>query len=338
MDSTAPARGSATAEYLDGAVLGLSLPRGPLAARAAQQAPPHDQVPVRNTALATDLGVVRVGTGTLEAHANWTEAMTCATQPGSAAEAHASLLDVTVLPGALGSVLHASQNLRSRTSTALIARDNRAASAARAEAGLSELDFIGGTVTARVLRQPALHVIATGSKDTSSVDYAAAVIEGTAPGLGARRLDMPGQTLDIPVSATGLTSLLAGLPLGLAARSALLRLSLGSATSASTDRQVTATATALRLQLLATSSPASVSAEAQELADTSSTLLDVSIGLLSASATAPHRVATAPPSCDTTACQLPITGANIGVAVGMGLLILIFGRLLLVLSVRRSRP
>jgi hypothetical protein len=65
------------------------------------------------------------------------------------------------------------------------------------------------------------------------------------------------------------------------------------------------------------------------------------IGLLPATATAPPGTATpatAPPAgCGTPGCQLPLTGHNIGIATGAGILILILGRLLLVLAARRSR-
>ncbi len=385
MVSTAAVRSSAEAHYLDASVLGLALPRGPLEARVAQQAPPSAQSPTRNTALAVDLGAAKVGTGTLEAHARWTDPMTCGTQAGPAADATAALADATVLPGSSGPLLRASQNLQSRTATALVAKNNRAASAARAEIGLSKLDLIGNTVTLRVLRQPSLHVTATGHESTTTVDYQAPLLEITAPGLGTKRLETPGQSLDIPLPTTGLPSLLSNLPLNLAPPSTRLRLTLGTPTSTITSREVTASVTTLRLELLTTltstssltftspitlsstntnptsaqtsahahasthaqfSAPARTFAQARTSANAmtstrSTVLLDLSVGLLSASATAPHLVTspTSPPACGTPHCTLPVTGLNLGIAVGTGILILILGRFFLLLTTaRRSRP
>ena len=54
-------------------------------------------------------------------------------------------------------------------------RDGRqrrlAASAARADIGLSKLDLIGGTITIRIIEPPSLNVLATGRQETSAVDY-----------------------------------------------------------------------------------------------------------------------------------------------------------------------
>src|SRR5689334_2783537 len=57
MTTTAADKSTARAEYLDAAVLGLQLPRGPLEATVTQAAPPSHTEPVRNNALSVDLGI-----------------------------------------------------------------------------------------------------------------------------------------------------------------------------------------------------------------------------------------------------------------------------------------
>ncbi|GIH11257.1 hypothetical protein Rhe02_93240 [Rhizocola hellebori] len=330
MATTATVRGSAQAEYLDGSVLGLKLPRGPLEARVAQQAPPANQNPARNTALAVDLGPVgKIGAGSLEAQAQWTDPMTCGTQTGLAGQGAAAIVDAAILPGSSGAMVRASQNLQSRAATALVPKDGRAASAARAEIGLSKLELLGNAITVRVVQPPSLNAIATGRKETSSVEYHSPLLEITAPGLGTKKLDTPGQSLEIPIPTTTLSTILSGLPLRgltLGQHPTLIRLTLGTFTQTITDREVTASATSLRVELL---TPGTTH------------LLDLNIGLLTTSATAPPWAAAPtsppPPGCGTPACQLPLTGFNIGLATGAGILVLILGRFLLLLTTRRPR-
>ena len=246
-----------------------------------------------------------------------------------------------MLPGSSGAMVRASQNLYSRAATAMVGKDNRAASAARAEIGLSKLDLLGDTITVRVIQPPSLNVLATGRKETSSVDFHAPLLEISAPALGTRKLDSPGQTLDIPVPATGLSTILSGLPLPALPlpaltlpgrqQTTLVRLSIGTLDQSITDREVTASATSLRIELLSGAT------------HPESSILDLSIGLLGILlATAPPWIATPtspPPARGTPGCKLPLTGFNIGVAAGVGILILILGRLLLVLTPRRRlRP
>jgi hypothetical protein len=338
MASDEAVRSRAEAEYIDAEVLGLKLPRGPLEAKVAQIAPPTHDEPDRNNALAVDLGLARAGTGDLLAHARWADGMTCGTQVGRAGSASAALLEATVLPGAGGPMVRVSRNLSSQAATALLARDGRAASAAAAEVGLAGLELLGtgsAAVVVRVINPPQLTAVATGRKQTSTVEYQSPILEISGPGAPTQRLDAPGKTIDIPLPANmlgtvlnGLGALVQTLPVGLS-RATLLRLSLGQLQKQIGDREVVASAASLRLQLLTVSTAAAPE----------SSLLDLSIGLLSASATAPQWVEPVPagnPGCGTPACQLPKTGWKVTAAVAAGVMLFVLGRFLLVLTGRRA--
>ena len=94
----------------------------------------------------------------------------------------------------------------------------------------------------------------------------------------------------------------------------VLRLSIGSVSQRITATAVTAEAATLRVQLLGTGT----------------TLLDLGIGVLQVNAGVPVEAAPVPAPAGT----LPVTGFDVGWLIGIGLLVAIGGRLLLVLSRR----
>lgn len=329
MASDAPERSSARAEYVDASVLGVKLPRGPLEATVAQVAPPTHTEPTRNNALSMDLGVARAGTGDLLAHARWADGMSCGTQVGRAGSASAALLEAVVLPGSGGPMVRLARSLSSQAATALLARDGRAASGAAAEAGLASLELLGNSssaVTVKVIHPPQLSAVATGKAQTSTVDYRSPILEVSGPGITTRRLDAPGQTMDISLPPTVLGSVLSGLvsSLGSLGSATIIRLSLGELRKQISDRSVEASASSIRLQLLTIDQ---------------TSLLDLSIGVLHVAATAPPLAGTEPtgePGCGGPGCRLPTTGWKVTAAVGAGVLLLFLGRLLFVLTARRS--
>ncbi len=323
MATTAAQRSTARAEYLDAAVLGLQLPRGPLEATVTQVAPPGHTEPARNNALAVDLGVASAGTGDLLAHAEWADAMACGTQLGRTGSASATLLEAKVLPGAGGPMVQLSHNLSSVAWTALVPRDGHAAATADAEAGLASIQLLGNSsaaVSIRVIHAPRLVVVATGRAQSSTVDYDSPILEISGPSIPTQRLDAPGRTVDISLPPTVLNTVLSGLT---GPHASLLRISLGELDKQVGDRGVSASATSVRLQLLTVDQ---------------TSLVDLGVGVLRASAAAPQAVGTVPTGgnpCDTPDCRLPKTGWKITAAVAAGVLLFVLGRFLFVLSGRR---
>jgi hypothetical protein len=330
-----PIQSTAAADYLDAEVLGLTLPRGPLDVTVSQQAPPSNQAQVKNTALAADLGLAKLGTGDLTAHARWADGMTCGKQSGPAGAATAALVEAAILPGSKGALIEVYRNISSQAATALVQRDGRAVSAAAAEISLSSLEIAGGKVSIRVISAPQLTVYATGRKATSEVDYRAPVLEISGPSSKTQRLSNLGDSVDLELQNGLLGSILGGLRLteglGLplqAGQHSLLRISLGELTQQVTDQQVSASAASLRLQLLASGSGTSRSA-----------LADISLGQLKVSAAAPQWADTVPVDkpdpCGTTGCTLPVTGVNASLAAGTGILLFVIGRFLMVTTRNR---
>ncbi|GHJ50492.1 hypothetical protein Cs7R123_78340 [Catellatospora sp. TT07R-123] len=205
MSATNAIRSTGTARYADARLLGLRLPTGPLDGRVYQQAPPSHQDPVRNNASSVDFGVVKAGTGDLLASAKWDDGQACGTAHGPAGDASAALVDASVLPGGRGALVRAAHNASSTAMTGTLIHRGRAASAAGAEIGLTDLDLIGGTVKVEVLTPPRLKVLATGEAATSAVDYQAPLLKITAPGVGTRTLDSAHRSFEVavPFPATG---------------------------------------------------------------------------------------------------------------------------------------
>jgi hypothetical protein len=307
----ASTKATASAQGVDAALANRPL-RYP-APVAAQQAPPaRAGTQVRSTAV--DLGVVRVGTGDLRAHAE------C-----HSATASVSMLDALVLPGLDGiSVLRVPGNVNASTTVG---------TSAVAQVGLTDIRVFDGTqgrVAVKVLTEPTLTVRAGTHPD---VHYSAPALQVTLPGGTVHQLDAPGEHLDLAVSGTGtvsasgpnrtVTESLLGNPLAALGGHVpggtdlvVLRLSVGTLTRHGTGTAASADASTLRVQLL----------------ESGHTLLDLGVGVLSADATG------APVAEGTGGGTLPLTGINVGWLVGLGLLVAIAGRFLLVVSRRRGSP
>jgi hypothetical protein len=334
--STNPAHTAATARGVE-AALGNNTLTEP-APVAAQQAPPlpsgsGTQVASR----AVDLGVARVGTGNLRAKAGWQDGYRCAAVSGQTATSSVGLVDAAVLPGRGGtSLVRAPRNLSSATDLGLAVQAGRAATTANAQVGLAELRLFDGTagaVQVRVVSEPTLSVSASVR---SSVRYTSPVLDVRLPNGVTRRLDAPGARLDLAVSGTGTgvgaLPVLSGNPLAVAygalgsgssgsAGPVVLRLSVGTVAKQVTGGSVRAEAVTLRVQLLAG-------------AGSGATLLDIGLGVLSATATAPQDPAG---QGSGGGGSLPLTGVNVGWLLGIGVLLAIGGRLLLILARRHTR-
>ncbi|GFJ90073.1 hypothetical protein [Phytohabitans rumicis] len=322
-----PINAAAAARYLDAKVLGVPLPAGPLSASVYQAAPPRNTKPVTARAVHKHLGVASVGTGDLSAHA------TC-----GATRTSAALADASVLPGPAGTALvRLPENLRTHTATN--------GPEATASAGLTEVRILAGTpgeITVKVLRSATLTV-------ARKVTYSAPILQVWRPGIGKRRLDTPGQTVDVPLG--GLADLLGvleperlrgatataeagplalpGLPLPagpltgalpkVGGAGSLVRLTVGEVDTTVRDDEVRAEATTLRVQVVTRPTDG----------DGEQAVVDLAIGMLDAMVLAPRPIdrpnAPQPPAGDPGG--LPVTGANVLLAAGVGGLLLILGGL-----------
>jgi hypothetical protein len=301
------ASSSASARGIDASLAGLPL-AAPAPVAARQSPPAHGSAQVHSGAV--DLGVARVGTGDLRAVAD------CPSASGSVA-----LADATVLPGPGDSLLRVPGNVNASATVGL---------GVSARIGLTDVRLFDGTTgrtAVKVLTEPSL--TATGGT-RPDVRYSAPVLEVTLPGGQVHRLDSPSEHVDVVVSGNGvglsgpdrtiaeslpgnpLTAVTGKLPVG----AVVLRLSVGTLTRHVSGTTVTAEAAALRVQLLQ--------------GDT--TVCDIEVGVLGAEAGPAGVVEGSGAGGGGT---LPLTGLNVGVLAGIGLLIAIAGRFLLVVS--RSR-
>jgi hypothetical protein len=227
------------------------------------------------------------------------------------------------------------------------------ASTAAAELELADLRLLGGAVSVKVLKPPTLTVTATGVAATSSVTYQAPLLEISGAGIQPKTLSTPSQDIELAVPVPGVTetlaaakdlpllagnplaSLLGDLPAVGTPSLGILRLSLGDGKSSISDAGVRASASSLRIQLLVAGASSAKS----------SAVLDLGLGMLSASASAPCPPSASPPpppppsaGCGGPQCPgLPVTGMPpVAYASGAGILLLVLGRFLLLLSRRRA--
>jgi len=394
MDARKTVAARADARYAEGRLAGLKLSPLFLGSAVTQQAPPTHAKPAVYTGLTQDAGLARVGTGELSAHATWTDKMGCGKQTGPAGYSSAAVADLAVLPGSGSTALvRAPRTISSQAVTGLRSVGGKTASVAAAEIELADLRLLSETLAVKVLKAPTLTATSTGLARTSSVDYQAPVLEISGGGLPTQRLDSPSKHIDVALPASALAlpgtesaataqnlPTLGGDPLGGLLRGlnvpelgsilggatsgglalpgpgsyAMLRISLGAVTKTITDGRVTAEAASLRIQLLLCGP-----GRAQ------TTVLDLGVGLLRASATAPCENVTSSPSpspststspspapsttpvgCGGPGCGgpgsgggggLPLTGmAPVAYIVGAGVLLALAGRLLLLMARKRD--
>ncbi|MEH1123682.1 hypothetical protein [Micromonospora sp. CPCC 206061] len=201
--ANSPINAAAVARYLDAKLVGVPLPAGPLSTSVYQQAPPRNPKPAMAHAIRKDLGLVRAGTGNLIAHARGTS---CASRAGEVTSSSAQVAGAEILPGPGGTALvRLPANLRGRTSTGLTEESGAVRSIATAAAGLADIRLFAGTPTEiaiKVIKSPMLTVIAGGTASTTSVRYTSPLLEISGPGIAARRIDAPGETVDLVLPRT----------------------------------------------------------------------------------------------------------------------------------------
>jgi hypothetical protein len=159
--------------------------------------------------------------------------------------------------------------------------------------------------------------------DLNKPDATAKADQGPLPGLPALP-DVP----KLPPAADIIGAAPESLPVVGSGALSLLRLTIGDVESEITDQAVRAEAASLRLEVLAGHNKKTKS------------LVDVGLGLLSAAAVAPAPVVPAPPAVEPPPVTgggggLPVTGANVGVVAGVGIVLLAGGGAMLIVGRRR---
>ena len=285
-----PRTATASADYLSATLAGIAVPPALLSTHARQSAPPSHSAPDSRTLLALHSGVLSLGAGNVSAQAGPSGPYACGLATGSA-----SIVDATAVPGAHGrSLLALPTNLNGKAGAGLTTVGGHLGSEGGAAAGLADLQLFAGTPAAvgvRVITEPTLLAIAGGTAATSSVSYTSPVLDVALP--GGRRVSLSdtggsvsfGVSIDIDALATAVPDLPVDAP-DLTKVQLQVRISLGALTKTVTPTSVSASAVTLRVQVLL----APVGTPTGPLPDLSvgdRPLLDLGIGELSVSATAP---------------------------------------------------
>ncbi|GLH98351.1 hypothetical protein [Phytohabitans aurantiacus] len=194
---------AASARYLDAKLLGIPLPAGPLSTSVYQEAPPRNPKPAKAHAPRKDLGLVEAGAGNLIAHAR---GASCHPRRDDVTSSSTQVAGADILPGPGGTALvRLPASLRGRTSTGLVERDGAVQSTATAAAALADFRLFAGTPTEiaiKVIKPPTLTVSTGGTAATTGVRYASPLLEVSGPGVPPRRIDAPGETVDLVLPRT----------------------------------------------------------------------------------------------------------------------------------------
>jgi hypothetical protein len=201
----AESRSSAEARYLIAKLLGVTVPAGPLDARAYQESPPVTAAGETVQAPRIDLGALSAGPGTLTAHTTWPAAPRCTPVAGPTATSQSVALDATVLPAEANAALVRLPGKTSSSSlTGLVSKGGKLHPLATATASAAEIRLLentDGQVIAKVVSEPELTVTAAGSKAESTVKYTSPVLDLTLPGGRKQRLDNANRQVEIPLPA-----------------------------------------------------------------------------------------------------------------------------------------
>ena len=320
--------------------------RAALAEPLLQQAPPTNAQAARRGTSSGRVGPVRLGKGSIGAHARWEPGMACGQTAGETGRADGAVIGVSVL----GSLVRVPGQWKSLGTTALERHGAEARTVAEATVTAGRIELAGGAVQVRVLRAPTL----TAGMSTSTggeVRYRPAVVEVSGDGIATQRLDAAGEHADIDLrldmhtaESTPLGRLadltkagplpvpaIPGLPsiadtsqpesAPAAVPGTRIRVSLGDVRHAIKGHAIAAKATAIRVSLIRTAAPHGRSR--QGYADARPTVAaDLGFGLLEAAAVSPEKTASAPESAGAGG-GLPVTGAPVaGMAMAGGALVL----------------
>lgn len=342
---------------------------------------------------ARTVGPLDIGAGTLTSQARWEPAMACAGVTGEVSRAQALVTQAAIATGRSGRALvRVPEPMLSRSTTSLERRGPAVYMVARAGIAAGAIELLGGAVRVTVVRSPTLAASISAS-GTAEVRYLPALLEVTGAGFPAIELTTPGDEAEIDlrggpgkpgVSGYRLRRFWAGLPADAAgvttdvgfARPDLpgvpviesgagpdgdpgggpdpvLRISLGDVAQSVRGHAVTARVTALRFEIT-TGCPAG------QGCTQGSTVLDLDVGVLDATAVAPESApldsretlqqgkeqesangaaadGAAAGLVGESANALPMTGTRIDVTAVAGVVLLTGGLFFLVFGLRR-RP
>jgi len=277
MVTDSPITSAAAARPLGAWVLSGGVPPdAPLASTVWQQAPPHHAAPALASAGRRTVGPVQIGTGDTTAHATWHTGLACGARSGRTAYASTAVAGVRIAPKpGGGALLAADGNLGSHTTTALVTERGATRATATAGAGLAEFGLFTATrspVRIRMVKAPALTVGTAGTEASTTIAYEAPILEVSGAGLPAQRLDAPGKVVEFPVPA------LAGVQAVPGAPAPTVRISLGDVKRHTAGGTARAQATSVRIQVTPAARGRTASTEGP---------VDLAIGVLEATATAP---------------------------------------------------
>jgi hypothetical protein len=196
----------AEAEYLDTSLLGqrIALPNATIGQSAGPDNPRPAQIPAR----AIDLGLVKVGTGKLSAHARWNAETALPQGPADLTESSESIANLSLLPsprlGGLGgtALVEIPHIAASRTATELVkVSPENLGVQSLAQVSATDIVLFRGTPlqkTIRVISPPSLRVVAAGNSK-SFVDYTSPLVEIVDARGRSQRLETPNAVVSIPL-------------------------------------------------------------------------------------------------------------------------------------------
>jgi hypothetical protein len=191
---------AAQGRYAVGKVLGFTPPSGPLDATAYRLAPPTAE-PVAVNPSRVSLGPARAGTGNLTARSAYETPGRCDHDAGADAESTAALADAAVLPGRRALVT-AADNLTTGTRATLVRHRGGTGAEAVSTGGLTNV-AIFEALRARVFNPVSLRVVATGSAQTSVVDYQSPIVALDLPDGRSVKLDQANRSFDFAIPGPG---------------------------------------------------------------------------------------------------------------------------------------
>ena len=192
-----PDQAKGTARYLSAQIAGITVPPALLNAQAQQTAPPPDRRPDEHSLVALDTGLLKLGVGIVEARQPaGSGPFTCAR-----ASANASLADAAVLPGRRPQPARAAPQSEQQLRRHLGQRRPPPRRPPPAPPSGSPTCVCSAAPAAaigvKVITEPTLIGVATGSAATSYVTYTSPVLDVTLPGGIAAHLDGVHTNVDV---------------------------------------------------------------------------------------------------------------------------------------------
>jgi hypothetical protein len=200
---------AAAARLLDGQPTGRTAPAA-MTRQVHQQAPPTNPAATVTRIPAQDVGPLSVGAGALSTHARWDAPMACGSGTGEVTRATSSAGSATILGGKQGqggeqgpggssgrALVGVPNGLQSLSTTALERRGANVHTVARASVATKEIRLLGDAVRVRVVRAPRLTTSISANDGSADVRYTPPVLQVSGQGFTTRRLDTPGDQLEL---------------------------------------------------------------------------------------------------------------------------------------------